>query len=107
MKRVCKPNGMIVLITDNAGYWRFYTLSRLHEGGYKGRARADKHYCLFTLDHIKNHFQEAGLILVSLSYVNMVDDGTYPTKKIDRLLNLITFFHHMSMPRIKAEGIKT
>ena len=56
MKRVLKPGGKIIIITDNAGFWKFHIfdthtkpkipLKRLSL--YAGRGELDTHYSLFT-----------------------------------------------------------
>lgn len=104
MKRVCKPNGKIVLITDNAAHWRFYHLSKLHLGGYHGRGAMDRHYCVFTKEHLRNHFQDAGLAIERMEYLSVLKDEK-KLKKIDKLLALMGF-HDAAWARIKVVAVK-
>jgi len=67
MKRVLKKGGRIVLMTDNAAFLGFYTRGTLwwkvHNGGYtklSGKGEEDKHFILFTSNHIESHLREAG-----------------------------------------------
>ncbi len=76
--RILKSGGKVQLITDNAGYWRFhlnkssFLKSGVHVGGYLGR-ELDKHYALFTIEHLRNLFADAGLD----SSRNRILRGTY------------------------------
>jgi len=73
------------LITDNAGYWCFhlansnFVKSGDHVGGHKGK-KLDKHYALFTIEHLKNLFTDAAnlaekiiteKVLPSLGFTNV------------------------------------
>jgi len=65
MKRVCKPNGKIIVITDNA-FW-----IQRHEHGFTNfpeYSGSDKHYYLFHYSHLKNLFEEAGIKVIDGGY---------------------------------------
>lgn len=59
MYRVCKPNGKVVIYTDNASY----LLTHLRKGALHGNhiIGKDKHYALYTMEHMRNFFNEIGL----------------------------------------------
>jgi predicted SAM-dependent methyltransferase len=87
--RVLKPNGLLTLITDNAACVRYYLLGT-HTGGYMGHRRylkpsEDKHYGVFTTEHIKNHALSAGFKIISMKYV----ETDFSTKFVDRLARKI------------------
>lgn len=70
--RILKKGGKLILITDNAGFWGFHTgkytktLGTIHYGGYN--FGDDKHYALYTLEHLKNHFEKAGFRVIKRKY---------------------------------------
>lgn len=98
MKRVCKPGGKIILITDNAGFWEFHIfgvhvtpkirLKRLCF--YRGRGELDTHYSLFTKEHLINHFKRAGLKIESINYLPFPKNEK--RGKFRLILNLICKF---------------
>lgn len=118
MKRVCKPGGKIILITDNAAYWEFHILGTHNKptiplkslSFYKGRGNMDTHYCLYTKELLKNHFKAAGIKVKSISYL------LYPTKgrsKLRLVLNIFNKFlaflkitENFAYPLIKIVGEK-
>lgn len=67
MKRVCKAEGKIIIITDNAGFVGFHLPGHYHGGANE----VNLHYALYTEEHLKNHLQAAGLKLISLNYGQM------------------------------------
>lgn len=80
--RILKPGGLLRLRTDNASYWRFHIprgiagglgakMVGIHSGRYEeedARGPYDRHYALFTLHHLKNHIEQAGLTVEWLDY---------------------------------------
>jgi SAM-dependent methyltransferase len=119
MKRVCKPGGKIVIITDNAGFWEFHffgthvnpviPLRRLHF--YKGKSDLDTHYSLFTKEHLINHFNKVGLIIKEVEYIHFdknEDLGKFRPLLdiICRLLAATKIFKNFAYPRIKIVGMK-
>lgn len=72
IKRVCRVGGRIVIITDNAGYIFRHLKGRYH-GDYsdkdvhgKNYNPKDKHYSLFTPEHLRNYFRTAGITVVDV-----------------------------------------
>jgi hypothetical protein len=64
----------------------------------------DKHYALYQLEHIKNHFDMCGLKIIELKLISYRGDEK-PSKKMDKL---IKFFlgENLALPRIKVVAIK-
>jgi SAM-dependent methyltransferase len=62
-RRVLKPGGELVVITDHAGYlgyhWREGRAGEFH--GYQGPVATDRHYMLFHPSHVRNLAAVAGL----------------------------------------------
>jgi SAM-dependent methyltransferase len=114
MFRVLKPGGTLLLITDNAAYPPFHMTPRLgsgfHTGGYTGSGSGDKHYCLFTKEHLENHLNHVGLERVCAKYVTASDVGgtSGPAQRILRLcgISTIDILKPFSMANILATGTK-
>jgi len=75
MKRVLKKNGKLVIVTDNAHFLGFHIKGTMHTGGYEKRGRIgggsgikDRHYALFTINHLKNHLEIAGMKNIKINY---------------------------------------
>jgi len=81
--RVLKEGGTLTLITDNAECRRFYTFGT-HTGRYerlrKERSPNDKHYCIFTVNHLRNHLEQAGFIIIKLITVDTDTMGRFLDK---------------------------
>lgn len=115
MVRVLKPDGVLVLITDNAAYPPFHLPpsfgSGFHAGGYVGSGPEDKHYGAYTIEHLENHLQCAGLKIVTVEYVYPDDVGCKGGiwQKITMALRLyqINILKPFCMPNILAIGVKT
>jgi ubiquinone/menaquinone biosynthesis C-methylase UbiE len=99
--RVLKANGQLILITDNASCIRYY-LFGTHTGWYMGHRQLtrsdDKHYSVFTLEHIKNHLISVGFEIVKLNFV----ETDYSTRFIDKLARKISpkALKSLTYPRI-------
>jgi ubiquinone/menaquinone biosynthesis C-methylase UbiE len=100
VKRVLKQNGVVMLITDNAACLKYYLLGT-HTGGYSKHDGKDRHYALFTQQHIKNLMQHSGLEIQRLELV----DTQYATRHFDRLVRV--FLPALSHPRILVEAKKS
>jgi len=105
--RVLKKGGVVTLITDNAACVRFY-LFRTHMGGYMGHRKflshnADKHYAVFTVEHLKNLFLSARFQIIRSEYV---DTDFMPTFFLDRAMRMLHIFASLTYPRIKVVAIK-
>lgn len=66
--RVLKQGGKITLVTDNAECTRFYWFGT-HTGRYEKKHEGDRHYSIFTHSHLRNHFEQVGFKVLSISYV--------------------------------------
>jgi ubiquinone/menaquinone biosynthesis C-methylase UbiE len=112
--RVLKPGGKLILITDNAAYPPFHLPpvygSGFHVGGYKGQCVADKHYSLYTIEHLGNHLEYVGLKVQQLDYVYADDIGSKSgiwQKTAKRLkLHNFKFAKPFCMANILAIGTK-
>ena len=95
--RVLKQGGKIVLITDNASCIRHY-LSGTHGGRYEKKSvnPLDKHYAIFTKNHLKNLVSEVGFLIEKIKYV----ETNYWTKWLDRMSRPFLLFSGFSYPRI-------
>jgi ubiquinone/menaquinone biosynthesis C-methylase UbiE len=111
VKRILKRGGKAILITDNASYLRFHISRKFlikigwrHGGEYCAMNPLDKHYALYQLEHIKNHFDMCGLKIIELKLISYRGDEK-PSKKMDKL---IKFFlgENLALPRIKVVAIK-
>lgn len=101
--RVLRKGSRLVLITDNASCIRYYLL-QTHMGGYRGHRRyfthdEDKHYAIFTKEHLKNLLVKANFQIVKMEYV---DTDFLPTFFIDKLIRVLHFFSYLTYPRIKV-----
>ena len=103
MKRVCKPNGKIIIITDNAGYIPTnIRIKALHGNHIIGN---DKHYALYTMEHMRNFFNEANINILS----NELIYWEKLTGRKSRILHSILAFifgKRLWMPSVKIIGIK-
>jgi ubiquinone/menaquinone biosynthesis C-methylase UbiE len=75
MHRVLKRGGKLVLITDNAAcfYFHFKSLGKFyleHYGGHEGKGPEDKHFALFTPEHLKNWMVKTGFKKIEINYHN-------------------------------------
>jgi ubiquinone/menaquinone biosynthesis C-methylase UbiE len=114
MVRVLKPEGKLILITDNASYFPFYLAPSLgsgfHAGGYEGRGPEDKHYSIFTKEHIINHLIHAGLenIVINYVYADKVGGKSGAFQKVSKFLKLdhFKFLEPFCKANIFASGVK-
>ena len=64
-KRVLKVGGFIGIVTDNAGYRGYFPLLNKFQdkhGTYVNpKADEDKHYMIFTVEHLKNLVKKSGM----------------------------------------------
>lgn len=99
VNRVMKPGGLLNLVTDNAACLKYYILGT-HTGGYRKREGKDRHYALFTAEHVRNLMKHAGIVIEKISYV----ETGYFTWLFDRLVRV--FAPSLSYPRILVEARK-
>jgi ubiquinone/menaquinone biosynthesis C-methylase UbiE len=100
VKRVLKEGGTLTLITDNASCLKYYLLGT-HTGGYSKHQGKDKHFALFTKEHIKNFMELCSFRIVELSFI----DSNYFTRFFDKVVRL--FIPSLSYPRIMAKATKS
>jgi predicted SAM-dependent methyltransferase len=75
--RVLKVGGKILITTDNAECFRYFWFGT-HTGKYESKSEPnDRHYCLFTKNHLKNHFEKAGFKNIEVKYVKTDTSGRY------------------------------
>jgi len=99
VSRVMRRGGQLNLTTDNAACLKYYLLGT-HTGGYSKHGGKDRHYALFTMEHLKNLLQFAGLAPQKMELV----DTDYFTNIFDRCLRI--FVPSLSYPRIYIVGSK-
>lgn len=100
MVRVLKPEGKLALITDNAGYIPYHLHPKLGSGfhswyGYRGVSHIDKHFSLYTPEHLKNHLLDQKLQILIIQYAYSPDVAEHPGgpyQKITRFLLLSRLF---------------
>lgn len=104
MKRVMRRNAKLIIITDNASYWRFHlpiSIKRMRwmeRHGEYSCGPGDAHYGLYQFEHLKAHIKKVGLELCSISYIPY--DGGLGF--IDKILFLHPLIRHIVFPRIKV-----
>jgi ubiquinone/menaquinone biosynthesis C-methylase UbiE len=111
--RVLKGGGRLTILTDNAGFFGIFTDT--HYGGYeKRRAKEgfteDRHYSLFTPNHLKNWLEYAGFKDIKIEY------GVYSLEKkrirrcvipfVKIFAKIISFFCKRLSMHIKIVGVK-
>jgi len=106
--RVLKKGGRVVLITDNASCLRYYLLGT-HTGGYMGHRHlltrtGDKHYAIFTKEHLKNHFLDVGFKILKIEYV----ETDYATRLLDKVMRFFLrgVWKSLTFPRIRVVAVK-
>ena len=102
--RVLKRKGKLTLITDNAACLKYYVLGT-HTGGYIGesilsRSGFDRHYSIFTMEHVRNHLELSGFKILILKLI----DTTFFTKRFDKFVRWVV--PSLSYPRIYVEALK-
>lgn len=109
--RVLKEGGKIKLETDNASWFNFHNLNskyKTHLGGYTfdGKESEDKHFALFTVEHLKNHFEKAKFKEIEIEPFRR-DEEMFGWKiKLIHSMLQHTGFKLMTYPQIKVEGMK-
>ena len=99
VSRTMKRDGILTLITDNAACLKYYLLGT-HTGGYSKHEGRDRHYALFTVEHLKNLLLLTGFDIQKIDLV----DTEYFTKLFDRIVRF--FVPSLSHPRISIVGKK-
>lgn len=95
--RVLKKGGKITLITDNAECVRYYWFGT-HTGRYEELHEPnDRHYEIFTKNHLFNHFVVSGFHVESIEYIETDTSG--------RFFDMLTL-NLLGRPRIKVVATK-
>jgi ubiquinone/menaquinone biosynthesis C-methylase UbiE len=97
VKRVMKKGGLLTLITDNAACLKFYLLGT-HTGAPAKRSLEDRHYALFTPEHLRNLAHWAGLEVQKLQLI----DTEYYSRFFDVLVR--SFAPVLSYAKILMEA---
>jgi predicted SAM-dependent methyltransferase len=94
--RVLKQGGVVDVTTDNAGCQRYYWHGiATHGGRYeKLHPKGDRHFSIFTKNHLLNHFEVAGFKDIQINYVK--------TDTLGKWLDYVTF----QKPRIRVTATK-
>jgi len=101
VRRVLKKNGRFICITDSASCLRYY-LFGTHTGRYERKHKGDKHYSIFTLSHLVNHFEHVGFKEITWRYIETDTLGHF----LDRLFRSLSFTRAISYPRIEVRAMK-
>jgi SAM-dependent methyltransferase len=112
IKRVLKPKGKLVLITDNASYYLFHMWKpySAHYYNYDAYGVEDKHFSLFTTKHIENFMKAFDFKIEKIDLITWYD----PTRKNpiqkypqnsklsipNRIVGNLPVISHMAFPRI-------
>jgi len=108
MARVCKPGGMVIIITDNAGSIGQNWPGGAHAGGYAKIARGseDRHYSLYALEHMKNHFDASGLNVVELRLIHGTGGRLQEIDKMTKLSKIFPILTPFIYAHIYARAVK-
>jgi ubiquinone/menaquinone biosynthesis C-methylase UbiE len=116
MKRVCKKNGKIIVITDNAGYIFFHIKwrGRDYHGNYSDEAvhgesfnKQDHHYFLYSPEHLRNLFDVANLKVIKNNFSMWTNTESLSLKSRIFHRFLKSFLgKRFSQPSVKIVGIK-
>lgn len=115
MVRVLKPRGRLVLITDNAAYIPFHLHPKVGSGfhswnGYRSVSLIDKHFSLYTPEHLKNHLLDQKLQIVTIKYTYSPEGSSRPFQKITRffsLSKLLPILRPFIYPNILVVAVKS
>ena len=99
VRRVLRVNGTVTLITDNAACLKYYVLGT-HTGGYRKSDGMDRHFALFTQEHLRNFMDLCRFRINEMRFI----DTDYCTRLFDRLIRLVS--PSLSYPRILVKGEK-
>jgi len=99
--RVLKNGGKLVLITDSASCLRYYVLGT-HTGRYERKHKDDKHYSIFTPNHLVNHLEAARFENITWNYVETDTSGKF----LDKIFRRLSFTKSISYPRIEVRARK-
>jgi predicted SAM-dependent methyltransferase len=105
--RVLKKGGKMTIITDNAGYLLYHVWKRNRHGGYcdgtGGTEKKDRHYALYTREHMINHFEIIGFKVKKVEHI-MLGGGKHPLRRkfIQKFIKFF-FSERVGYPRLHCE----
>jgi tRNA G46 methylase TrmB len=104
--RVLKKGGKLIIITDNASFFGIF--GKVHHVGHEKIREnegitQDRHYALFTPNHLENWLRYVGLRKIKVGYY--ICERRILKKHIP-LIKLLTILSKIFYPHIKAEAIK-
>ncbi len=99
VRRVMRVDGMLTLITDNAACLKYYIMGT-HTGGYRKHGGKDRHFALFTEEHMRNFMDVCGFKTNELKFI----DTNYFTRFFDKFVRI--FVPSLSYPRILVKATK-
>ena len=104
--RVLKRGGKLIIITDNAGFFGIF--GKVHHGGYEEvreneGINQDRHYALFTPNHLENWLRYVGFRKIKVEYYIY---ERHILKKHIPLIKLLTILSKRFYPQIKAKAVK-
>lgn len=106
-KRVLKKGGRIWAVAD-APYWKWLIhIKGVEHADFfkKGEETHDRHYMLFTIEHLRNLFADAGLTITKME-PEYRGDGYKRLKWLDYILQRLPWLRHIAYPRISVVGVK-
>jgi len=104
--RVLKKNGKLILMTDNASFWGLFGMT--HYGKYekereKEKIYEDRHYALFTPNHLRNWLRLFGFRKIKIEYTFY---DKYAKKTHIPLIKILSKIIPRMSPHIKVIAIK-
>lgn len=109
-RRVLKPNGKIIIITDNAGFFLYHWpgsgWNREHYSNVTRAGPNDRHFFLFTPPHLKNFLEKSNFRTINVTY-----DFPIESSKLKLMKPIINFLSDVGLknyvnPHIRATGRK-
>jgi len=89
VKRVLKNGGKVIVITDNAHFLGYHIKGTMHTGGYERHGRIgggsgsfDRHYALFTPNHLRNYLETSGFKNIEIRYETFAQNTTVKFKNV-------------------------
>lgn len=95
MYRVLKKGGKLRIITDNTSYWYYALSNKTHTGRYEKKTKfgnEDRHYCLFTDQHLINHLEYFNMKKLNIKYLDNTGKGGNIKNTLVKIINLLLKF---------------
>lgn len=98
--RVLKPGGRLVLVTDHAAYLGYHLVrGRPRDNHQWHGAHGDRHFMLFSVGHVRNLCEAAGLRVAEVELFTRWRQGPGA-----RLLSLVA--RPLAMANVRVEAVK-